>query len=328
MVFGEGFVADDVVGHEFTHGVTRFESQLESISEPNAINESLADLWGEFIDIDYVNGDLPADMWLIGEDLPNGPGRDMSNPERYPFYDPAKVTSDLYYCGDNDDVGGHKNCGVNNHAVYLMFNPPPPLRIPRNKIAKIYYYAATAKLTSLSNYYDLYQYLLYSCDYLASGLGLTPTQIAAFQQSLDAVEMYKIPCVLPDIRANGQNGPITVFSYQNVKIEARLDIPPYDPEHPQIPPIPIDSSYQYDKPADFWVARENNGVLYYLDSSLNWTTQVTPIAQSVITYVPFVELYNSTLPVGKTYFHFAVDFGADGVFQNPWRLASVEVNVQ
>jgi hypothetical protein len=157
-------------------------------------------------------------------------------------------------------------------------------------------------------------------------LGLNCSEGGALRQALYAVKMYMIPCVLPDIWANGQNGPITVFSYQNVKIEARLDIPPYDPVHPQNPPI--DSSYQYGKPAEFWVARETNGVYYYLDSSLNWTTQVTPIAQSVITYVPFVELYNSTLPVGKTYFHFAVDFGADGVFQNPWRLASVEVNVQ
>ena len=51
MVFGEGFAAaDDVVGHELTHGVTERESALFYYMQSGAINESFSDIWGEFID--------------------------------------------------------------------------------------------------------------------------------------------------------------------------------------------------------------------------------------------------------------------------------------
>ena len=56
MVFGEGFAAaDDVVGHELTHGVTESESALFYYMQSGAINESFSDVWGEFID--QWNGD-------------------------------------------------------------------------------------------------------------------------------------------------------------------------------------------------------------------------------------------------------------------------------
>jgi Zn-dependent metalloprotease len=57
VVFGDGFSsADDVVAHEFTHGVTEFESNLFYYMESGAINEAFSDIWGEFIDLNYSNG--------------------------------------------------------------------------------------------------------------------------------------------------------------------------------------------------------------------------------------------------------------------------------
>ncbi len=51
MVYGEGFAAaDDVVGHELTHGVTDFSADLFYYFQSGAINESLSDVFGEFID--------------------------------------------------------------------------------------------------------------------------------------------------------------------------------------------------------------------------------------------------------------------------------------
>ena len=40
MYFGEGYVADDVVAHEYTHGVTEHESNLIYENHSGAINES------------------------------------------------------------------------------------------------------------------------------------------------------------------------------------------------------------------------------------------------------------------------------------------------
>ena len=49
MVYGAGFAAaDDVVGHELTHGVTDFSAHLFYYYQSGAINESLSDVFGEF----------------------------------------------------------------------------------------------------------------------------------------------------------------------------------------------------------------------------------------------------------------------------------------
>jgi Zn-dependent metalloprotease len=50
MVYGDGYgfpLADDVVAHELTHGVTQHESNLFYYYQSGAINESFSDLWGE-----------------------------------------------------------------------------------------------------------------------------------------------------------------------------------------------------------------------------------------------------------------------------------------
>ena len=52
MVYCLGFAdADDVVGHELTHGVTENESNLLYYYQSGAINESFSDVWGEFVDL-------------------------------------------------------------------------------------------------------------------------------------------------------------------------------------------------------------------------------------------------------------------------------------
>ncbi len=52
MVYGEGYAAaDDVVGHELTHGVTDFSAHLFYYYQSGAINESLSDVFGEFVDL-------------------------------------------------------------------------------------------------------------------------------------------------------------------------------------------------------------------------------------------------------------------------------------
>ena len=91
MVFGPGYAdADDVVGHELTHGVTDHTSQLFYAFQSGAINEALSDIMGEFVDQTNGAGTDTAEVkWLIGEDLPAATGviRDMEDPS-------APLTSD------------------------------------------------------------------------------------------------------------------------------------------------------------------------------------------------------------------------------------------
>jgi len=63
-------IADDIIDHEITHGVTDYESDLIYLNESDAINESFSDMWGEWID--QLNGrdnDSNEVKCLIGEDM-------------------------------------------------------------------------------------------------------------------------------------------------------------------------------------------------------------------------------------------------------------------
>ncbi len=123
MVYGDAFgfpLADDVVAHELTHGVTQYESNLFYFYQSGAINESLSDVWGEYYDqTNGLGNDSGSVRWLMGEDVSGTtPARNMSNPPAYS--DPDKMSSTHYYEGDLDNGGVHTNSGVNNKAVFLM----------------------------------------------------------------------------------------------------------------------------------------------------------------------------------------------------------------
>ena len=78
--FSDGFVQDDVVTHEFPHGVVHYGSNLDQGNLPGALNESLADVFAFFHTNDPVMGEnTPGASVCSG--LPDGRGlRDVSNP--------------------------------------------------------------------------------------------------------------------------------------------------------------------------------------------------------------------------------------------------------
>jgi Zn-dependent metalloprotease len=121
MYFGQGFAAaDDVVGHELVHGLTEFTSELIYYSQSGAINESLSDIFGEFIDQGNGSGtDTPEVKWQMGEDVPGfGAIRNMQDPTL--FGDPDRRCSVYYYDGLLDEQGVHINSGVINKLAYLL----------------------------------------------------------------------------------------------------------------------------------------------------------------------------------------------------------------
>ncbi|MFN8634513.1 MAG: M4 family metallopeptidase [Chloroflexota bacterium] len=201
MVYGDGFAAaDDVAGHELTHGVTQYESGLFYFRQAGAINESLSDLWGEWID--QVNGsgtDTPGVKWLLGEDVPVlGAIRNMANPPA--FNDPDRMTSSNYYGSSLDNGGVHHNSGVNNKAAFLMtdggtFNGKTVTGLGIDKTAKLYYEAQTNLLTPGSDYGDLYTALQQACSTLTSTGVMTVADCQQVQNAIDAVEMNLAPVV-------------------------------------------------------------------------------------------------------------------------------------
>ena len=62
----------DVVGHELTHGVTEFTSNLAYQDESGALNESFSDMMGSSIEFFAAAQDLDPAVspdFLLGEDV-------------------------------------------------------------------------------------------------------------------------------------------------------------------------------------------------------------------------------------------------------------------
>lgn len=157
MVFCDGLVTDDVVGHELTHGVTEYTAGLIYQNQSGQLNESYSDVMGELIDL--YNGDAafpgppggtpwpphptgpgldtannlrgegcsfrPDDYpdgvrWLLGEDVLGISNiiRDMWNPPCRNH--PDFANSSLQTCPANDSGGVHSGSGVANHAFAMV----------------------------------------------------------------------------------------------------------------------------------------------------------------------------------------------------------------
>ncbi|MCP4541012.1 MAG: DNRLRE domain-containing protein [Chloroflexi bacterium] len=207
MVYGDAYgfpLADDVVAHELTHGVTDYESQLFYFYQSGAINESLSDVWGEFVDQEQATGNDAGDTrWEMGEDVTDlGAGRNMQDPTV--FSDPDRIGSSYYYCaqstlgGDGDNGGVHTNSGVNNKAAYLMtdggsFNGYTVTGLGYAKVADLYYEVQTNLLTSAADYADLYDALIQAC----TNLGYSTADCQAVQDAVNATEMNQQPANCP-----------------------------------------------------------------------------------------------------------------------------------
>lgn len=104
----------DIVGHEFTHGVTKSSAGLRYRRESGALNESFSDIFGELVER-FARG---KNDWLMGDDR-GTPIRNMSNPRAY--QDNRWI--DTENCNPNDDndyCGVHTNSRVQNYWFYLL----------------------------------------------------------------------------------------------------------------------------------------------------------------------------------------------------------------
>jgi Zn-dependent metalloprotease len=206
VVYGDAYefpLADDVVAHELTHGVTQYESNLFYYYQSGAINESFSDVFGEYYD--QINGlgqdkfyeQSPGFKWLLGEDVySSGPIRSMSNPPAYG--DPDKMSSPNYFQGEDDDGGVHYNSGINNKAAYLMvdggsFNGKTVSPLGWDKTAALYYEVNTNLLSSGADYSDLYYALQQACTNLIGQKGITAGDCAEVRDAIEAVEMNGQP---------------------------------------------------------------------------------------------------------------------------------------
>jgi Zn-dependent metalloprotease len=120
----------DVVGHELTHGVQSFTSNLTYSGQSGALNEHFSDVFGILVR-QWKNGETALQAsWVIGAEVmvlkPTRRGiRDMEKPGTAFVNDPDIGTDpqpahmSRLYTGPSDRGGVHINSGIPNRAFVL-----------------------------------------------------------------------------------------------------------------------------------------------------------------------------------------------------------------
>jgi hypothetical protein len=152
----------DIIGHELTHGVTQFSSNLKpNVGESGALNEGFSDIFGENVEYYTKSASNPGfqSNWTLGEDVT------LNKPFHRSLKDPKAATCPDTYKGINWDFAdeAHTNSTVLSHWFYLLvvggkvtndngctFNIKPISRKNAEKIA----YETLINLTSGATYLD------------------------------------------------------------------------------------------------------------------------------------------------------------------------------
>ncbi|WP_372350160.1 M4 family metallopeptidase [Streptomyces sp. KL116D] len=179
MVYGQGggdyrtFSADtDVVGHEMTHGVVQHTANLVYAGQSGAINEAIADYFGNAIDLE-ANGQSmdDPDSGLLGEDLCTTLGprecalRDLNND-----LTTAKDLVGTSYRGDSGGV--HLNSPIFSGALWDIRKS-----LGAERSDQIVYRALSAYMTPLDGFTEGRAAVLAA----AKELGATKAQLSTVQ---------------------------------------------------------------------------------------------------------------------------------------------------
>ncbi|NUS51890.1 MAG: M4 family peptidase [Nocardioidaceae bacterium] len=184
MVYGLGggdyrtFSADaDVVGHEMTHGVVEHTANLVYVGQSGAMNEAIADYFGNAIDLKTSGMAMDdPDSGLLGEDLcVTAAPRDCAlrdlNDGATTYDDFVGVT----YSGDNGGV--HLNSTIFSGALWDIRE-----QVGAELADQIVYRALSAYMTPLDDFLAGRDAVVAA----ATELGATNAQLAAVEGAFDA----------------------------------------------------------------------------------------------------------------------------------------------
>lgn len=159
-LFNRFTISVDVIGHELTHGVMQYGSNLIYAGQSGALNESFSDVFGIMVKQRRNNETASQSDWIIGQGLfttnVNAIGiRSMSAPgtaydDPLLGKDPQPAHMRDYVTTIEDNGGVHINSGIPNRAFYVT-----AVEIGGyswEKAGQIWYAALTGRLPSSANF--------------------------------------------------------------------------------------------------------------------------------------------------------------------------------
>ncbi len=241
MQIQKGYVTDDIVGHEFTHGVVLAISGLDYSGESAQIHEALADIFGEYIDLSnneyrdpgpnesiadddgwaqYLNEASGDDAWIHAEDVMVNPARPSlrSLKDPYPYSDLDIYDTPDYYSATDP----HVLSGVGRKLGYLLSMDVEDLEIFNGievrglgvDLAPELFFQSILMFSETTKYYDWGVILLCAAEMLE----FSPSQYESVYLACQAVNILSedftdfIPriYVSPSGDDNNQGGPTIV----------------------------------------------------------------------------------------------------------------------
>lgn len=175
----------DVVGHEYSHGVTASHAGLIYQGQSGALNEAFSDIFGEMTE----NFALGSNDWVLGATLPPDYRRSMAAPGQYS--QPSRMSQYLNTASDNGGV--HINSGIINHAFYRLAHGDPGA-IGVGDAARIFFRAFTQHLVPNSKFIDARLACITAADSL---FGSASPQAARTREAFDAVEIFDAGATQP-----------------------------------------------------------------------------------------------------------------------------------
>jgi Zn-dependent metalloprotease len=218
MIYGDGgrifkplAYGLDVVGHEFTHGITGSSAGLEYRSQSGALNESYSDVFGALID---------RGNWTIGEAVIKSPPfprpflRSLEDPNMSGAFDPdnplggvgqpAHVNeyARLPVSRRGDNGGVHVNSGIPNRAAYLIGTSIGP-----EKLEQIYYRTLTQYLGPDSQFMDAARATVRSAQDLYGTTEVQAIQTGFSGVGLNVSGANNVPAPPPTTTPSNNNAP-------------------------------------------------------------------------------------------------------------------------
>lgn len=195
MAIGDGKLWDfvynpgaslDIIGHEYQHGVTRYEANFLELNEAGAIDEAVSDIFGALIE-GYELAD--ERFWLIGEDstyyTSTGALRSMLAPSPFDG-SAANAKNKVPLCFENHDHdnapcdrgGIHDNSTILTHMQYNVWSQMPEY-FSKKRIGMLWY-STLCMLSQAATFEEFGECMIAS----ATNLGFTQQAIDVIKENL------------------------------------------------------------------------------------------------------------------------------------------------